>query len=339
MALPGVKINRFLRAGSTFLLLFLAACGDPAGKNHVPTPDATKPHAAAPPFNADSAFAFVKAQVDFGPRVPNSTSHVNCANWMTDLLKKYADTLIVQSYKVRAFDGKILDSRNIIASFHPELGNRILLASHWDTRPFADQDTARKNEPIDGANDGASGVGVLLEVARQLSLSRPNLGVDIILFDAEDYGQPEESGYPEMEDSYCLGSQYWAKNTHRPDYKARFGILLDMIGGQDAKFTQEGTSWQYASDVVSAVWKTAAETGFGEYFLPERTKGIIDDHYYINRLAGIKCIDIIHYDFNSRSNFWKHWHTHEDTIDKIDKNSLHAVGQTLLEVLFREVPA
>ncbi len=323
-----------------FVVLFtIAACKQEAGKEQQARHESNLPVPAVkvPAFNADSSYSYVKRQVDFGPRVPNSAAHVNCGSWLISKMGEYADTVIEQSFKVRAFDGKILNSRNIIASFHPDLGNRILLAAHWDTRPFADQDDERQNEAIDGANDGASGVGVLMELARQLQLAKPGLGVDIIFFDAEDYGQPENSDFPQMEDSYCLGSQYWAKNLHTPGYMARYGILLDMVGASGSRFTKEGISMQYAPEVVDHVWKVAAATGFGTYFIPERTKAIIDDHYYINRLAGIKCIDVIHYEFNSPSNFWTHWHTHNDTIDKIDKNSLQAVGQTLLEVLFREI--
>ena len=311
-------------------------CGN-EGKKVQEQQTATRPKVNAPVFNADSAFAYVEQQVKFGPRVPNSTAHVKCADWMTNKMKDFADTVIVQQYRVRAFDGKVLDSKNIIASFRPSLGNRILLCAHWDTRPFADQDTVRTQEPIDGANDGASGVGVLMEVARQLSIARPELGVDIIFFDAEDYGQPENSSFPPMDDSYCLGSQYWAKNLHTPNYMARYGILLDMVGAPQSTFTQEGTSMQFAPYVVDIVWKAAHEIGYSDYFLNEKTKGIIDDHFYINRIAGIRCIDIIHYDFQTPSNFWKHWHTHGDTIDKIDRKSLKAVGQTVLEVLFREI--
>lgn len=322
-----------------FSLFMLAAASCGSEQKPVPTAvsDSSKPKVSAPAFNSDSAFAYVKAQVDFGPRVPNTDSHRRCSAWLSDQLKRYCDTVIVQSFKVRAFDGNDLSSKNIVGSFNPDLGNRILLAAHWDTRPFADQGDERRNEPIDGANDGASGVGVLLEVARQLAEANPNLGVDIIFFDSEDYGQPDDSPLPRMEDSYCLGSQYWSKNPHVPGYKARHGILLDMVGAQYATFTQEGTSMQYAPELVDHVWRTASAAGFGSYFLFEPTKPIIDDHFYINRIAGIKCIDVIHYDFNSGSNFWKHWHTHDDTIDKIDRNTLKAVGQTVLEVLFLEI--
>ncbi len=322
-------------------LVFISCngCDSSSNKPSTPTPPSTvMVQVNTPKFNTDSAFAFVKQQVDFGPRIPNTKAHVECGNWMIDKLKEFADTVIVQSFQVRAFDGKVLNSRNIVGSFHPDLGNRIILCAHWDTRPFADQDTQRKNEPIDGANDGASGVGVLLEVARQLSIANPNLGVDIILFDVEDYGQPDDSEFPTMEDSYCLGSQYWAKNLHRPNYVARYGILLDMVGSANLQFNKEGTSMQYASDIVDKVWRVAEVTGFGAHFINQQRNGIIDDHYYINKMLGFKVIDLIHFEESSPSKFWKHWHTHDDTIDKIDKNSLYVTGQTLLEVLFREAP-
>jgi hypothetical protein len=252
-------------------------------------------------------------------------------------MKQFADTVMIQSFQSRGFDGKTLNGKNIISSFNPKKGNRIMLCAHWDSRPFADQDSVRKNEPIDGANDGASGVGILIEVARQLSIAKPDLGIDIIFFDIEDYGQPENSGYPEQDDTYCLGSQYWSQHLHTPNYFARYGVLLDMVGATNATFTQEGTSLRYAEDVTGMVWKTAGDLGYGSYFLLEKTNPIVDDHYYINQIAQIKCTDVIHYDHNTPSHFWKHWHTHGDTIDKIDKNSLKAVGQTLLQVLFNEL--
>jgi glutaminyl-peptide cyclotransferase len=332
MVLPGVKIKCLI----FLLLLCLVACTTAPKQTEETTNTATQPKVVVPQFNADSAYSYVAQQVAFGPRVPNSKSHVRCGDWLIEELKKYCDTVYVQSYQVKAFDGKMLNSRNIIGAFAPDAGNRILLAAHWDTRPFADQDTVRKNEPIDGANDGASGVGVLLEVARQLKAAKSKMAVDIILFDAEDYGQPDDSNLPYMEDSYCLGSQYWAKNLHVQNYFARFGVLLDMVGAANSKFTQEGTSMRYAPEIVNLVWQTASNAGFGDYFIQETTKGIIDDHYYINGLAHMKVVDIIHYDYNTRSNFWKHWHTHGDSIDKIDRNTLRATGQTILEVLYRQ---
>jgi glutaminyl-peptide cyclotransferase len=333
MAQLGARINLLILFACIFAMV---ACN--TGNNTETTKVETKKNSKpAPSFDADSAFNYVKAQTDFGPRIPNSTSQAKCAEWLSNTMKQFADTVIVQSFQSRGFDGKTLNGKNIISSFNPTKGNRIMLCAHWDSRPFADQDSVRKNEPIDGANDGASGVGILIEVARQLSIAKPDLGVDIIFFDIEDYGQPENSGFPDQDDTYCLGSQYWSQNLHVPNYFARYGILLDMVGAANATYTQEGTSIRYAQDVTGMVWKTAGDLGYGSYFLLEQTNPIVDDHYYINQIAQIKCTDIIHYDQNTPSHFWKHWHTHGDTIDKIDKNSLKAVGQTLLQVLFNEL--
>ena len=337
--------NKLLKYSAGYKLFFAIcilmlgiSCNQSNTNTSTNTTTTTPKEVAVPQtFSGDSAFVYTKKQVDFGPRIPNSSAHEKCAIWIVDELKQYMDTVIVQEFKSRGYDGKILSGKNIIGSINPKKGNRILLSSHWDTRPWADQDSVRKNEPIDGANDGASGVGTLIEIARQLAISKPDLGVDIVLFDLEDYGQPENSGLPENEDSYCLGTQYWAKNLHVPNYFAKFGILLDMTGATNATFTQEGTSRQYASEIVDKVWKAGNTAGYGQYFLPDKTGSIIDDHYYINGLASIKMIDIIHYDFNTRSHFWKHWHTHGDTIDKIDPITLKAVGQTLMQVLYEEL--
>lgn len=318
------------------LLLVVSACTNNTDNNSTEVKPETMKSIVVPVFNADSSFAYVAQQVKFGPRVPNTKAHIVCGDWMIRKLKEYCDTVIVQPFQVRSFDGKILNGRNIIGSNNASAGNRIFLSSHWDTRPFADQDSVRKNEPIDGANDGASGVGVILEVARQMKLDHSRIAVDFIFFDVEDYGQPEGSSYPLMEDSYCLGAQYWSSNMHVNNYSARFGILLDMVGSTQSTHTQEGTSRQYAPEVVDLVWKCAREVGYSESFLFEATRPIIDDHYYVNRNAHIKCIDIIHYERTSPSNFWTHWHTHGDTIDKIDPKSLKAVGQTLLQVLYSE---
>ena len=318
------------------LVFFLSSCGGDGAEKPKTQSTSSKPSVQVPVFNADSAYAYVKQQVEFGPRVPNTAAHQQCGDWFVNRLSEWADTVMVQSFQVRAFDGKMLNGRNIVAAFHPELGNRIMLFAHWDTRPFADMDDADKNKPIQGANDGGSGVGVLMEVARQINLNDPGIGIDIILFDVEDYGQPDDSPLPRMEDSYCLGSQYWSNTPHVRNYTAQYGILLDMVGGRQLRFTQEGTSMQYAPYVVDKVWKVAAATGFGEYFLFERTKPIIDDHYYVNRIARIPSIDLIHYDHSTDSKFWKHWHTQDDSMENIDANSLRVSGQVLLELLYRE---
>ena len=292
----------------------------------------------APIFNQDSAYNFIANQVAFGPRVPNTKGHIACGDYLIETLKSYCDTVIVQEAQLTAFDGNVLNSKNIIASFKPKRAKRIMLCAHWDTRPFADQDTEDTNKAIDGANDGASGVGVLLEIARQFSLKKPNIGVDIILFDAEDYGQPAVSDYPRMEHSYCLGSQYWATHLHKSNYFAKFGILLDMVGGKNAVFTQELASLTFAPKVLNKVWNTAAELGYGNFFQFKKTNLIIDDHLYINNLAQgrVPTIDIIEYNEVTESHFYEHWHTHKDKLENIDKNTLKAVGQTVLQVVYNE---
>ena len=291
-----------------------------------------------PSFNADSAYNFIADQVAFGPRVPNTKEHIACADYLIEKLNSYCDTVIVQEAQLRAFDGNVLNSKNIIASFKPLRAKRILLCAHWDTRPFADQDSINKNSAIEGANDGGSGVGVLLEIARQFSLKKPDIGIDIILFDSEDYGQPSESQYPRMEHSYCLGSQYWATHLHKDNYFAKFGILLDMVGGKNAVFTQELASTTFAPQVVKKVWNTAAKLGYGNTFIFQKTNLIIDDHLYINNFAQgrVPTIDIIEYNPLTESHFYEHWHTHEDKLQNIDKTTLKAVGQTVLDVVYNE---
>lgn len=289
-----------------------------------------------PSFNEDSAYVFIQRQVAYGPRVPNTKSHDECALFLESVLKSYTPMVTVQKAEVIAFDGKKLKIKNFIASFNPNTKNRIALFAHWDTRPFADQDIKNQDKPIDGANDGGSGVGVLLEIARVLASHPPSIGVDIILFDAEDYGQPDNSKFPEMQESYCLGSKYWSQHKHDPAYFAKYGILLDMVGAKNAQFTMEGESIKFAEDIVKKVWKTAAQAGYSDYFIYTKTKSIIDDHYYINTYAQIPTIDIIQYDPQTPSNFTPSWHTHNDNMSIIDKNTLKAVGQTLVELIYRE---
>jgi len=322
------------------LILFLFSCGGPddSKRNENGELPVEKVSADIPVFNQDSAFAFIEKQLSFGPRVPNTKAHEECALFLEQKLEAYAVTVIVQKTRLRAYDGTALNIRNIIASFNPSTNNRIFLCAHWDSRPIAEKDTALNKQklPIDGANDGASGVGVLLEIARLLNARKPLIGVDIILFDAEDYGQPDNSGMKPVEDTWALGSQYWAKNPHKKNYYARYGILLDMVGAANATFLKEGYSMQYAPDVVRKVWQTAQRAGYAEYFVNKETNAITDDHFYINKLAGIPTIDIIHYDNNSPTGFFPHWHTHGDNISVIDKQTLKAVGQTLMTVIFEE---
>ncbi len=293
-----------------------------------------KPGVVVPEFNADSAYYFIEKQVSFGPRVPNMQSHRDCGDWLIAKLGSYTDTVYVQPARVRAYDGTILNISNIIGSFNPDRRNRILLCAHWDTRPYADADPDPANhyKPIDGANDGASGVGVLLEIARLLSESDFTSGIDIILFDAEDYGKHQSYG-GQANDSWALGSQYWSSNPHVDNYYARYGILLDMVGAADASFLFERYSYHYAPGIVNKVWETAHKLGFSKYFKKEMGGYIIDDHYYINVITGIPTINIIHYDSTQGHGFFEQWHTMDDNMDVICKETLKAVGQTVITVV------
>jgi hypothetical protein len=289
------------------------------------------------PFDADSAFYFVKKQTDFGPRVSNSSANKQCAAWLESTLKRFTPEVKVQSFDAKAYNGTILHLKNIIGSFNPGAEKRILLCSHWDSRPYADQDpdVANHHKPIDGANDGASGVGILIEAARQLSLKSPAIGVDIIFFDGEDYGSPENE-QSQVEDDWCLGSQFWSRNPHVPAYSARYGILLDMVGAPAATFTKEGVSMYYAPDYVNRVWHIASQLGYDSYFVNDETAAIIDDHSYINELRQVPTLDIIHHDATTQSSFYRYWHTLGDNIQGIDKQTLMAVGQTVLTTVYQE---
>ncbi len=286
---------------------------------------------AAPAFNSDSAYAFVKAQVDLGPRVPGTAAHAKCADYLVSKLKSYGWDTQIQNGNISTYDGKKFNLKNIIASYKPEIANRILLMSHWDTRPFADQDSINPTKPADGADDGASGVGVLLEIARQFGISKPDVGIDILLDDLEDYGKENDNG----ENTWALGTQYWAKNPHKPGYIAQYGILLDMVGATGATFPREGLSSEYAPYIVKTIWNKAAQLGYTNYFVQQDIHGITDDHEYIISNANIPCVDIVNWDFKI-GNFAFYHHRHSDNMNVIDKNTLKAVGQTVLEVLWEE---
>ena len=319
-------------------LVALASCNQtPAKKSSVNKKK--KAQITVPVFNADSAYRYVQQQVNFGPRVPNTEAHTKCAEFLSKKLKAMGADVIVQEAQVRAFDNSLLNAKNIIAQYKPEIKDRVLLFAHWDSRPFADhcEMPERRNEPILGANDGGSGVGVLLEIARQLQQHPLSYGVDIILFDAEDYGTPDHIEVQEhKEDTWCLGSQYWGKNPHVKNYYARYGILLDMVGAPNAKFHFEMYSKHFAPRVLKKVWNTAHKIGYGDYFVFQDGGGITDDHVYVNKHLNIPCIDIIQYDPGSNSSFGSYWHTHNDNMDVIDKSTLKAVGQTVLEFIYNE---
>jgi glutaminyl-peptide cyclotransferase len=311
-------------------LLCLQACNSNQ-KQSEETPEAIK--LVSPEFNADSSFAYAKAQVDFGPRIPSTQAHANCADYLVKKFKSFGAEVIVQKAPVKTYDGKSHQLKNIIATFYPEKKERILISAHWDARPFSDQDPdpKMKDKPFDAANDGASGVAVMLEMARQLQLKQPTVGVDFILWDIEDYGKAQDE--TPNETTWCIGSQYWAKNPHVKGYKAQYAINLDMVGGSNAQFTQDEVSRKYAPEIVNKVWNIGNEIGYSVYFINVTSGNLIDDHFWVNQ-AGIPCIDIIHY--ADTSGFYMNWHTQLDNLNNIDRNTLKAVGQTVLETIYRE---
>ena len=308
------------------------------------TEEVAKVNPVGPSFNADSAYAFTKAQCDFGPRDMNSRGHDLCGEWIVSKFKEYGCKVTTQTATLAGYDGTKLRSRNIMASINPEATTRILLCAHWDSRPWADNDpdSANWRKPILAANDAASGVAVMLELARIIRKSKDEkafnkqLGIDFVCFDAEDWGTPQWADVADNADSWALGAQYWSKNLPQ-GYEARYGILLDMVGGVGAKFYREGMSMQYAPEIVKKVWRAAREVGFGSYFPKEDGGMITDDHVPVNQFAKIPTIDIIPYYADcQQSSFGPTWHTLADNMENIDKNTLKAVGQTLVQVIYKE---
>ena len=313
-------------------VFWLASCGN--SKKTV-----AEAVAVGPEFSADSAYAYCAAQCDFGPRLMNSEEHDKCGDWIEAKFRQFGMTVSRQETIVKGYDGTPLKCRNIIARFRSDNKERILLCAHWDSRPWADNDSDSTNwrKPVMGANDGASGVAVMLEIARLLQhADSVNVGVDFVCFDAEDWGIPQWSEQEDPGDTWALGSQYFS--THLPEgYAPRYGILLDMVGGVGSKFYKEGMSMQYAPEIVKKVWRAARQIGYGSFF-PDMEGGMItDDHIPVNQNANIPCIDIIPYFPDcEQSSFGPTWHTMADNMDNIDRNTLKAVGQTMVQVLFTE---
>lgn len=328
-----VQIGIIRNSVILFILFFFLSCVDKQQVKKQITFTPVKLN--VPKFNVDSAYSYIQKQVDFGPRVPNSREHEECANYLVTTLQRFGASTTVQEAVVNRYDGVNMNMKNIIGSFNPESYTRILLCAHWDTRFLADNDIVDVTKPIMGANDGGSGVGVLLEIARQIQTSPLEIGVDIIFFDVEDQGQPNGE-LNTNSDSWCLGSQYWSKNPHEINYFADYGILLDMVAGENARFTREGVSEKFASRIVDKVWNMGRKIGFSNFFVDEKTPGIIDDHLYINSIIHIPTINIVEYDNTTHNRFNKHHHKHSDNMNIIDKTTLNAVGQTVLEVLYNE---
>lgn len=320
------------------VLCCCSACGNNVNANKSTAADSSPKSEIIGSFNADSAYAYVARQVGFGPRVPGSQGHRACRDWLVSTLEGFSpDTLIVQNAEVKAYNGDILPISNIFAGFNMAAPKRVLLVAHWDTRPWADKESSSENraKPIPGANDGGSGTGVLLEIARNLALKAPQIGVDILLVDAEDYGQSD--GFSDNADTWCLGTQYWV--SHMTPYTLRnrpeYGILLDMVGAAGAKFYYELFSQSEARVPTIKVWSEADRLGFSETFVREKGAPVIDDHIFLTR-AGIPTTDIIESQHHQTGSFHPCWHTLGDDMSNIDRRTLDAVGKTVLNVVYKE---
>jgi len=307
-------------------------------KEEVPKedPKPVTPVSSRPSFDADSAYMYVQKQVDFGPRVPGTPEHKKAADWLENKLGQYTDAIEVQTASAKMYTGKQVPIYNIIGSFNPAASDRVLLGAHWDTRHIADkdEDPEKQDQPILGANDGGSGVAVLLEIARQLQLEKPTKGIDIIFFDAEDLGDPD--GNAEEEENWCLGSQYWSLNPHKPNYTAEYGILLDMVAAPDAIFSYELNSYQYAGSLLNKIWEKGISLGYNYLFVKQPGIGVTDDHVYVIRNRKIPMVDIIDNAPNRNGGiggFNKFHHTHQDDMSVVDRYTMKAVGETVLAVI------
>lgn len=288
-----------------------------------------------PTFSSDSAYTYVEEQMTFGPRVPNSQAHTNCALYLIQTLKRMGASVELQKGTMVDYSGRQQAIFNIVGHLNVNApGKPILLCAHYDTRPWCDEEEEYNDRfmNVPGANDGASGVGVLLEVARQIgdstyAATRP---VDIVFFDCEDSGTPAFYTGQQRENTWCLGSQLWAAQNETP---YQFGILLDMVGAPDAQFPREFHSSQFADNYQQRIWRAADKLGYGRYFTSQYSYPITDDHYYVNTIAGIPCVDIIHYDARNNTGFPEWWHTRRDDMRNIDKSTLQAVGEVVMEVI------
>ena len=325
--------------GIVILLLLLVSCGAKGSQQTTstmkllaegesPVGNDIETDAVMGNFDADSAYKYLARQVEFGPRVPNTEAHRNTGDWLSRELQRHGAKVIEQHAQLKAFDGTILNARNILGQFNPDSKERLLLLAHWDCRPWADQDPdpQKRTLPVDGANDGASGVAVLLEIARQLSLNPVKKGIDILFVDAEDWGTEGD------DDSWALGTQYFAENPPMAKASPQAAILLDMVGGQNATFCREYFSERSNPRLAEEIWQTAQQLGYGNMFLNQMGSAIMDDHIQLIK-AGIPSIDIIEYHPDNQTGFNPRWHTTSDNMEGISKETLGAVGKTLMTFL------
>lgn len=311
----------------TLLILTITGCGASRSQQTVSTEIVSDtPSDSEYRFDADSAYSYVAKQVAFGPRVPNSEAHRKAGDWMVSELRRHGAEVIEQYADLKAFDGTMIHARNIFGRINPEASNRILLLAHYDCRPWADQDPdpQKRHQPVDGANDGASGVGVILEVARQLKASGSKAGVDFLFVDAEDWGTDGD------DESWAMGARYFAQNPPVEGYRPVKAILLDMVGGKDASFPREVFSMQYAPDLSMEFSQAANRAGVSSRFPDTPGGAITDDHLELLKV-GIPAIDII--EFNPRSGFNPTWHTTSDNMDNISAETLGSVGKALISFI------
>ena len=313
----------------------LAGCGRKQPNPPHPQPWIFHDPASYPPFDGAKALLYVRQQTAFGPRVPGAPAHEQCLNFLRTELAKCAPKVREQKFSMTGYDGALLHLTNLIDSFLPEAKTRMMLCAHWDSRPRADEepDSADALRPIPGANDGASGVAVLLHIASILAQHPPPVGVDLVFFDGEDYGKKSDLHF------YCLGSKYFSTDLS-PDYRPEFGILLDMVGDLHARFPKEGYSRLFAPEIVELIWSSARKIG-STHFIDEPYAEIFDDHHSLNTMAGIKTVDIIDASMVGNTDAdttRRYWHTLDDTADTCSAETLGSVGHVLLYIIYGLVP-
>jgi len=275
-----------------------------------------------PAFDGARALEYVEAQLAFGPRVPNTEGHRRAGDWIEAQLRARADTVEVQEFQHVTADGDTLRLRNFVGKFLPDARDRVLYVAHWDTRPHADQSAnlGQQRLPVPGANDGASGVALLLAVADALRETPPAYGIDLVLVDGEDFGDFSADGRPDV----LLGSRHYA-STLDADRLPLFAVVWDMIGDRDLQIYREGYSLAEAPEIVDRVWRTADELGHGRIFLANPVRSVVDDHIPLQE-RGVRAIDVIDFDYPP-------WHTTDDTLDKVSAESLQVVGEVALALI------
>ena len=294
---------------ATFLL---AACRDQANRDG--------PRTA---FDANTAMGYIRAQLDFGPRIPGTEGAARAGDWIVARMRERADTVWEQRWTHVTAQGVSLPMRNIVARFRPELEQRVLYVAHWDTRPVSDGtlDTALRKLPVPGANDGASGVALLIALGDVIAATPPSVGVDLLFTDGEDYGSFSR------DEDVLIGARYFAEHLPAPGYRPLFGVLWDMIGDADLTLYQEGHSVSQAPEVVARVWEQAAELGYGSIFVPQQMGGVTDDHLPL-LAKGLRVIDVIDIAYPPH-------HTPHDTYDKVSARSMQVVGDVATALVTR----